>query len=127
MRVIVTGSRDWSDRDDVWLELDKAMKSDPGHRLHIMHGGCPTGADAHAETWYQALTILRDRCLTREIFPADWEKYGKRAGPIRNAEMVKAGADLVLAFPLPGGRGTQNTIRLAREAGIPVKVWDEDE
>jgi hypothetical protein len=62
----------------------------------------------------------------QEIFPADWERYGKRAGPIRNAEMVKAGADVVLAFPLPGGRGTQHTIRLAREAGIPVKVWGEE-
>jgi hypothetical protein len=65
--------------------------------------------------------------VTQEIFYADWATHGRRAGPIRNAAMIKAGADLVLAFPLPGGRGTQHTIRLAEEAGIPVRIWGSDE
>lgn len=120
MRVIVTGSRYWSDRDAVWKALATAAPSleEP---FVIVHGACPTGADAIADDWG------RQYGATVERFSADWATHGRRAGPIRNAEMVKAGADIVLAFPLPEGRGTQHTIRLAREAGIPVKVWGEDE
>lgn len=50
---------------------------------------------------------------------ADWEKYGKAAGPIRNKRMLLEGRpDLVVAFP--GGRGTMNMIKLAKEAGVEV-------
>jgi hypothetical protein len=119
VRVIVTGSRDWSDRDAVQAALlDVALEHSS---FTLIHGGCPTGADRFADRWARAAEI------PVEVFEADWEKYGKRAGPIRNAEMVQAGADLVLAFPLPGGKGTQHTIRIAREAGIPVQVWGEEQ
>lgn len=57
---------------------------------------------------------------TRRTFPAAWEARGRAAGPERNRRMVEAGADLVLAFPLPEGSGTQHMMKLAREAGIEV-------
>lgn len=121
MRVIVTGSRDWGDRDAVWSAMAAVALAVPhDESLTFVHGGCPTGADAFAHYWAKIYGA------TVGVFPADWEKHGKRAGPLRNAEMVKAGADLVLAFPLPGGKGTQHMIRIAREAGIPVKVWGEE-
>lgn len=117
VRVIVTGSRDWSDGSAVWSSLYAVLD---GHGpFTLVHGDCPTGADFIASAWAQAQPKV-----TEEPHPADWEKHGKRAGPLRNAEMVKAGADLVLAFPLPGGKGTQHTIRIAREAGIPVKIFE---
>jgi hypothetical protein len=62
-----------------------------------------------------------------EIFKADWDKYGKRAGPDRNQRMVNAGADLCLAFPLAGSIGTWDCVRRARAAGIPVEVFDQKE
>ena len=118
MRVIVTGSRDWSHGPVVQAVLqDVILEHGP---FTLVHGGCPRGADRFADRWARAAGI------PVKIFEADWEKYGTRAGPIRNAEMIQAGADLVLAFPLPGGKGTQHTIRLAQEAGIPVKVWGSD-
>jgi hypothetical protein len=123
VRIIVTGSRYWMSPDAVYMAISDEIAQAPfREQITIIHGGCPTGADSAAAAWVWSADEVR-----QEIFHADWEKYGKRAGPIRNAEMVKAGADVVLAFPLPGGRGTQHTIRLAREAGIPVKVWGEDE
>jgi len=85
----------------------------------LVHGACATGADAAAHHWYE--TAGRDLGCTEVRCPADWDQYGKKAGPIRNREMVSKGADLVLAFPLFDGRGTQNTIELAEEAGITVK------
>jgi hypothetical protein len=58
--------------------------------------------------------------------PADWEKYGKAAGPIRNAEMIRRHPDLelVLAFHdnLAISRGTRDMVVLADKKGIPVEV-----
>jgi predicted Rossmann-fold nucleotide-binding protein len=52
---------------------------------------------------------------------ANWEKYGKGAGPIRNQKMLDEGMpQLVVAFP--GGRGTQNMVNAAIEAGVTVRV-----
>lgn len=123
MRVIVTGSRDWNPGRAVYDALN-ALYMEKHDLLTVVHGGCPTGADYYAHMWMDPAAAGGD--IAEEVFPADWEKHGKRAGPLRNAEMVKAGADLVLAFPLPGGKGTQHMIRIAREAGIPVKVWGEE-
>lgn len=118
MRVIVTGSRNYEDAGAVFDALDTV------HLMHeaftLVHGACRTGADYWAHIW---AGLRLDRGVTEELHPADWKTHGLSAGPIRNAEMIKAGADLVLAFPLPGGRGTQHMIRLAKEAGIPVKIW----
>ena len=56
-----------------------------------------------------------------EPHPADWGRW-LRTGPERNARMVAAGADVVLAFPLPGSRGTWSCVRLALAAGLEVRV-----
>lgn len=129
MRIIVTGSRSWSDvmvlrQALAWLAYDVVVRD--GGSLVVVHGACPTGADAMASEWVAHWPGTGWSGVTEERHPADWEQFGKRAGPIRNEAMIKAGADLVLAFPLPGGKGTQHAIRLAREAGIPVRVWGEE-
>lgn len=53
-----------------------------------------------------------------EEYPADWDRFGKAAGFIRNQEMVDSGADLVIA--LPGGNGTAHCVQCAKRAGIEV-------
>lgn len=56
-------------------------------------------------------------------FPADWDKYGKRAGPIRNQQMLDEGKpDLVVAFPTKNSKGTYHMIRIAKEAGVETIV-----
>ncbi|MFJ2176386.1 SLOG family protein [Streptomyces sp. NPDC087851] len=119
MRVVVTGSRKWARHNKVYSELSRYF-FDHGP-FHLIHGACATGADALAEQWFQVAGQYLG--CTIERFPAAWETRGKAAGPERNWRMVHHGVpDLVLAFPLPEGRGTQHTIKLAREAGIEVKV-----
>jgi hypothetical protein len=86
----------------------------------LIHGACATGADAAAAHWYivagQSLGCIEVK------YRAEWEQFGNRAGPMRNEKMIReAGADLVLAFPLFGSKGTWHTINLAEEAGITVK------
>jgi len=117
MRVVVCGSRAWPDPVKVAHELNTLyLQHGP---FVLVHGACGTGADFAAHRWHE--TAGRDLGCTEVRYPADWEQFGKRAGPIRNKQMIEAGADLVLAFPLPGGKGTQNTMDLARAAGIPVQ------
>lgn len=110
-RVIVTGSREWDD----YAAIEDALASLPKDSV-IMEGGA-RGADGHARF---AAKVLG---LRVETYPADWDIYGRAAGSIRNQKMLDAGADLVLAFPLPGSRGTWDMVRRAERAGIEVRVW----
>jgi hypothetical protein len=117
-RVLVTGSRDWPDPAAVRAALDEILATHGP--ITVVHGACPTGADAHAAEW------ARDhhkRGVTEEPHPADRDRYGLPAGMIRNAAMIRRGADLCLAFLGPGSRGGAATARLAAEAGIPVRRY----
>lgn len=128
-RVIVTGSRSFPDEQAVWVALALFVNEhcEDGDTLTVAHGDCPTGADHHARTWCE-LPVADDLDVTviEERHPADWDRYGRAAGPIRNREMVDAGADLVLAFPLPGprsmSRGTWDCISAAEAHAIPVEI-----
>jgi len=117
MRVIVTGSRAWPDETAVYDAL-WGVYNERG-AFQLIHGDCSTGADAWASMWYR---IVGSKLGCTEMkHPAAWAARGRAAGPERNKRMIGAGADLVLAFPLPEGSGTQHTMWLAREAGIEVK------
>lgn len=119
MRVILTGSRKWADKKAVFTALEDLFRE---HGPYVLvHGACATGADAIADEWVRLTGEERGVFCVR--YRADWENRGQAAGPERNARMVKTGADLVVAFPLPGGSGTQHTMRLAREAGIEVREF----
>lgn len=62
------------------------------------------------------------------VFPAEWEKFGKAAGPIRNIEMLNENPDLVLAFhnDLSKSKGTAHTVKTAQKRGLKVKVIGEN-
>lgn len=117
MRILITGSRDWDDRDLIrdrlMNEAGDAMSGD----FTLVSGACPTGADAMCETVAEALGWNVER------HPADWDKYGKRAGFIRNDQMVQLGADVCLAFIKNESKGASMTARLAEAAGIPTKRY----
>lgn len=112
MRVLVCGGRDFTDKAALYRALDAV------HRKHgitdLIEGEAP-GADSLAREWALEAQV----CLLP--FPADWKTHGRAAGPIRNARMLAEGKpDAVVAFP--GGRGTADMVRQAKEAGIPV--WE---
>lgn len=122
-RILVTGSRYWSDRAAVHRALNVEFYTHGP--LTVVHGGCASGADAYAAEWAQ---LYAADGVTEESHAADWDRHGKAAGPIRNGQMVAKGADLVLAFLQPGAanNGTRNCIKLATAAGIPVRTYPEE-
>lgn len=122
MRILITGSRDWTDRALIHLMLNDAIGlHGPGYSVIVVSGACPTGADLLCEQEAER------NGWTVERHPADWETHGKRAGFVRNAEMVALGADVCLAFIKNGSKGASMTARLAEEAGIPVRRFEVNE
>ena len=107
MRVIVCGGRDYDDTDFLNRTLNHFVPE-----LSTVIQGDARGADRLAKDWADTNGI---QC---ESFPADWRTHGRAAGPIRNKEMLKSGADRVVAFP--GGRGTQNMVDQSLKAGVEV-------
>jgi hypothetical protein len=109
-RVLVCGGRDYADTDRVWSVLDDLLVR--GELDEIIHGGAD-GADRLADNWAFA------RRIPVRMFPADWKQHGTAAGPIRNQQMIDEGKPaLVIGFP--GGRGTADMVRRARDAGVRV-------
>lgn len=126
MRILVTGSRDWSDVDAIWAALARLAETNP--LATLVSGACPTGADAIAEDWWARFGG------TVERHPADWSR-GRKAGPERNAHMVALGADICLAFIGPctsprcprtdehPSHGATGCADLAERAGIETRRY----
>ena len=119
MRILITGSRNWNDESALLRALCQYTQT-PENDITVVHGGAK-GADACA---HKAAKALR---LNVRVYPAQWSEHGKKAGPIRNQQMVDAGADICLAFPLGKSVGTWDCVRRAKAAGIPVKVYEQQE
>lgn len=110
MKVLVCGGRDYDDRDKLFAVLDRAHFLNP---ITTIISGCAKGADDLGARW------AHRRGIGVHYFMADWSKFGRAAGPMRNqAMLVDGNPDIVIAFP--GGRGTADMVRRARAAGVPV-------
>lgn len=128
LRVLVTGWQSWPQLFAfvVGERLDAVRAQFPEPVLVVVQGECPYGGvDRWAKEW--AVNVGVEGRVEVECFPADWKRLGKRAGVVRNSRMVAEGADLCLAFPGPGSKGTWDCARRAVDAGIPVRMvsWSE--
>lgn len=124
--VIVSGSRYWTQRHVIEHDLD--VRHQRYDFMCVLEGGAK-GADRIAGQW-AARMRYHAKAVGWLRVPADWTQHGTKAGPIRNGQMLtylKQAAKLghqvgVLAYPLPGGKGTAGMIKAARNAGIPTIV-----
>lgn len=120
-RLLVTGSRAWTDRAEVVRGLSDACAVLKAKAPITLVHGAARGADLLcAAVWFEWHQVWPYLCGECEAHPADWERHGKQAGFIRNAEMVNSGADLCVAFAASFSSGTGHCARLARKAGIRV-------
>jgi hypothetical protein len=122
-RVLVCGSRYWNDSFALYAFLDGLLarhQKESRSPMVIIEGDAP-GADTYAGNWAEYHPW--DAELVK--YPADWDKYGKAAGPIRNKQMLEEGKPtLVVAFTdnLEESKGTKNMVTQAKKAGVPVYV-----
>lgn len=123
MRVLVCGGRDYGNRYE-----QEASNREEKYKMHvilseykhiygdiftIIHGAA-RGADTLAGKWAKAngIPVIE--------FPADWNKHGKRAGPIRNQQMLDEGKpDVVIAFR--GGQGTADMVKRSKNQDFEVR------
>lgn len=113
-RVLITGGRDYRDALIMMEEL-KALKycaSLQSVLPTIVHGDA-SGADQFADCIAQLLGMEPER------HPADWKRWGKRAGALRNQEMLDAGIGYAIVFP--GGSGTADMTRRLNATSTPYR------
>lgn len=138
-RVLITGSRDWTDIDKLRHQLTLAWLKYPGPFV-VVHGACPTGADDIASDWVANMLEAEMGDVREEKHPAQHhptEDFGlwPGAGPRRNAYMIGLGADTCLAFigpctsprcrkPRPHlSHGASGCADLAEQSGIETRRW----
>lgn len=112
-RTLVCGDRDWAFRDPLWAVLRYVAPEE------IVHGDA-RGADRIAEDWAMA-----DDDVKIWSFPADWGRFGRGAGPIRNRQMARvAKPTFVLAFHdhILKSKGTADMLCVAADANIPYAL-----
>jgi predicted Rossmann fold nucleotide-binding protein DprA/Smf involved in DNA uptake len=111
MKVIIAGSRNVKFTLE---ELDTLIVKSEYKITEVISGGAK-GIDKLGERWAAKHEILLS------VYHADWETYGKKAGILRNKQMVDH-ADALIAVWDGQSHGTQSTIKFAHEKQIPVIV-----
>ena len=118
IRIIIAGTRSF----DNYALLRKTMCSlfgqVPPSQIEIISGHCPTGADSLGELF------ARRNGIRLTLFPADWTKYGKAAGPIRNKQMAEYAAPdgYCVIFWDGNSRGSRNMVVEAKNAGLKTEI-----
>lgn len=142
-RVLVTGSRGWADPDLIYTDLDDMLAVAFPGGLTVVEGGCQDSPDLMARQWAEAKRALGADVTIEEhpITDEDWARYGRAAGPRRNAIMLESlgGYGEVAAFISPctvtacrwtargklrsgphGTHGSSGCVLMAWERSIPV-------
>lgn len=115
MKLLVCGGRDYKD----WLTILRVLDAVHAKRpVTLVITGAAVGADIRAVIW-AALRGVPHTGWQYEVTPEEWKRVGKSAGPLRNQRMLdEQKPDGVVAFP--GGAGTADMVRRARDAGVKV-------
>jgi len=115
IKITIGGCRGYNDYVAFKDHVDKCISLLKGeHSLAILSGHC-SGTDMMAERY------ANENGLALEIYQAQWKKYGRAAGPIRNKQMVEA-SDCVIAFWDQSSKGTKSLIAYANKLGKPTYI-----
>jgi hypothetical protein len=118
MRILVAGDRYWQ-CNELAAGIIRRLVARYGPDIVIVHGDA-TGVDESFDMAARGLGVAT------EPHPADWDRFGRMAGPLRNEAMFKAGAELCIVVHrfLPGSKGTRDCARKTIAAGIPTYLVD---
>jgi hypothetical protein len=115
MKILVCGDRNWWN-EEVVKEVLSQYQPDT-----VVIQGEARGADSAGKKAAEELG------MTVIGFPAKWDELGRRAGIVRNLQMLDTNPDLVIAFHnfLPNSKGTKHTVTEALNRGIKVDLCNE--
>lgn len=116
-RVIIAGCRGFTDYDKLCGSCDHLLYDKLQTHHVIIISGHAAGADALGERY------ALEHGIDMELYPAEWTKYGRMAGAIRNDEMASS-SDALIAFWDGKSRGTKIMIEKARKKGLTVTIVD---
>lgn len=116
MKVLICGDRNWSDEDMIRRDIEE-LYQEHGDELHIINGGAK-GAD------HIAKNLALNMGIRVSTFPAEWKRYGRAAGPIRNQEMLDEKPEQVRAYHdfIQNSRGTKDMVERAKKANVPTII-----
>jgi hypothetical protein len=125
MRLLITGSRMWTDWNIIGHALAAEWLATDGRAI-LVSGNCPPRPDGTPGADYICETIWGGWGGTVERYPANWKQHDNAAGHIRNGEMVLL-LDVYkcLAFNLNRSRGTADCMNKARKNNIPVSLFEK--
>ena len=112
-RVIIAGGRDFQDYELLARTMDHLLSNVHGQIVVVC--GLAPGADSLGDQYAKA------KGYEVHYFPADWAKYGRAAGPIRNEQMAQ-NADALVAFWNGISKGTKSMIELAQRYGLKIRI-----
>lgn len=116
MKIVITGSRDWTDR----LTFEQIVVARMQPTFEFAHGAHWAGIDKMADELLEAFL------MPVTPFPANWKAYGNRAGPLRNAYMLDVfKPQEVWGFIVPelACKGTRGCLEFAKERGIRTRTF----
>lgn len=116
IKLIVAGSRGFDNYDFMCYYLDKCLQNLDLSQVTIISGGA-RGADELGERY------ARERGLNVLVMPAEWNKYGRGAGYIRNEEMAKIATHCVVFWD-GQSRGAEHMIKTARKYALHLRYID---
>ena len=116
IKVIIAGTRDFKNYELLKQKMDKILANRVKNNEEIIIiSGTARGADKLGERY------AREKGYKIERYPANWDKYGKRAGYIRNEQMAKV-ADACVCFWDEQSKGTKHMIDLAKQYKLALRV-----
>lgn len=116
IKVIIAGTRDFNDYDFLKKNVDYFLQGiNPNNEEIEIVSGNARGADKLGERY------AKEYNLPVKLFPANWDKYGKRAGYLRNQEMANY-SDVLIAFWDEKSKGTKHMIDIAKKQDLTVIV-----
>ena len=114
-RIVIGGSRHFQDYNIFCRLLDHCLETElNGCNITILSGHC-SGVDRMAERYAE------EHGIPLAVFPAEWERYGRAAGPLRNRHMVEQ-CDGIIALWDGNSKGTKDLIATARKLDKPLWI-----
>lgn len=116
LKVVIAGYRNFDNYDVLKKYVDTCLAEFGAQEIRIISGHCK-GVDLMGERY------AKEKGHSLEIYPAEWKKYGRAAGPIRNKQMAE-NTDILIAFTCANATGTKNMITNATKLGKRIFVMD---